>query len=310
LEPFVNDALWIELIKIVPALLWTGIGLAALVIARRLLAQQAHRMTRVESPFVSVDFAQDAIVESFNRGPESNRSETDSQDDPRLNADGRSSEEAGPRDAGDAFRFDDGQFLDGDGPRHTYADMDLDKTHELRARPQGTSATRPPSYFTVASDPQLGLRAATRLANATAMLRGGAILWVDDHHQWNEPLVRLFRAAGIVVDLVGTTDEAMRALDRRAYDLVITDLRRELDPGDEYAGIALLDRMIARGVPTPGVLFSDNPKVLAISHPRAAATTNNPEVLVDHVVDLVGARRASLHQQANADRGGLSFEIR
>jgi DNA-binding NtrC family response regulator len=171
----------------------------------------------------------------------------------------------------------------------------------------GTTAYRPPSYYAVTADPNRGLRAATRLASAADLLQGGAILWVDDHHQWNEPLVRLFRTAGMKVDTVGTTDEALRYLDRDTYDLVISDLRRERDPGDGVAGMALLDRMVSRGIPTPAVVFSDNPQVRTMSHPRAAATTNNPEELVDRVVDLVAHRRNALNQPQAPGRGGFFF---
>jgi hypothetical protein len=71
--------------------------------------------------------------------------------------------------------------------------------------------------------------------------------------------------------------------------------------------MALLDRMVARGVPTPAVIFSDNPQVRTMSHPRAAATTNSPEELVDRVVDLVAHRRNALNGPQAANRSGIFF---
>ncbi|MFC3491766.1 response regulator [Glycomyces rhizosphaerae] len=383
-----SEAIWIELIKIIPTFVWLGLGVAALITAKRLLAQQAHRMTRVESPFVSVDFAQDAIAQAFNRGPEAPASALDDApaEGPLQPHEVRWRQEVtagtaaggwgtpqpgGPaglgtwtaplstpedtdkthvlrpsrkpdQDSSDEDDLDLSSLLDGDvededdgvqtapadrepvsaetppsgvpvypqGAGPVYAPIPAQQSFQAMyppqaAAPAGTTAFRPPSYYAVTADPQRGLRAATRLAGAADLLQGGAILWVDDHPQWNEPLIRLFRTAGMRVDPVGTTDEALRFLDRGTYDLVITDLRRERDPGDGVAGMALLDRMVARGIPTPAVVFSDNPQVRTMSHPRAAATTNNPEELVDRVVDLVGHRRNAIGQSQN--RGGLFF---
>ncbi|WP_205324913.1 response regulator [Glycomyces sp. YM15] len=380
-----SEAIWIELIKIIPTFVWLGLGLGALFVAKRLLAQQAHRMTRVESPFVSVDFAQDAIEQAFNRGPETPAAETEGAapvSGPPLPAEGADEAQwrrqvpvepggwATPAPGGSAepgvwngSRPDDSDATHMLRPRRPADDSDEDEldleslldeiaavdgandgegvqtapaAREPRpaetppnggpvypaipaqqglparypppaAPPGGTTAYRPPSYFAATADPQRGLRAATRLAGAADLLQGGAILWVDDHPHWNEPLIRLFRTAGMRVDPVGTTEEALRYLDRDDYDLVITDLRRERDPGDQVAGMALLDRMVARGFPTPAIVFSDNPQVRTMSHPRAAATTNSPEELVNHVVDLVAHRRNAMNQPQRSNRGGLFF---
>jgi hypothetical protein len=395
-----SEAIWIELIKIIPTFVWLGLGIGALLVAKRLLAQQAHRMTRVESPFVSVDFAQDAIEQAFNRGPETPTApfQRTAQvpgtrapiEGPSLPGEAPSRQEPAPERVPVDWGAPGGTPQAGSAepgwnrPR-TPAD-DTDRTHVLRPRrptdsdpsdeedvdlsslldeddpetddegvqtapanrdPQsaetppnipvapypvpayasvpappgfqplypppgpraaGTSHYRPPSYYAITADPNRSLRAATRLAGAADLLQGGAVLWVDDHHQWNEPLIRLFRTAGMKVDPVGSTEEALRYLDRDPYDLVITDLRRERDPGDGVAGMALLDRLVARGIPTPAVVFSDNPQVRTMSHPRAAATTNSPEELVDRVVDLVAHRRNALNQQAQAAHlGGYRF---
>jgi CheY-like chemotaxis protein len=140
------------------------------------------------------------------------------------------------------------------------------------------------------ADSVRGMRVARRLAYSALSLQGGAILWVDDQQEWNEPLIRLFRTAGITVDTVESTEDALRALRERRFDLVITDMRREREPDGDTAGMALLDRMIAAGVPTPAVFFSDHPGAATTIHPRAVIATSDPERLVDTVVDIVGAR--------------------
>ncbi|MFC6474813.1 hypothetical protein ACFQQE_23145 [Glycomyces mayteni] len=63
-----SEAIWIELIKVLPAFLWIGFGFIALAVAKRLFSQQAPRMTKVETPWVTVELAQQAIEESYARG--------------------------------------------------------------------------------------------------------------------------------------------------------------------------------------------------------------------------------------------------
>jgi CheY-like chemotaxis protein len=64
-----SEAIWIELIKVLPAFLWVGFGFIALAIARRIFTAQAPRMTKVETPWVTVELAQQAIEQASARGP-------------------------------------------------------------------------------------------------------------------------------------------------------------------------------------------------------------------------------------------------
>lgn len=402
-----SEAIWIELIKVLPAFLWVGFGFIALAIAKRIFTAQAPRMTKVETPWVTVELAQRAIEQAGLRGsaaqdppPEPDwphlypplpsqqvparfsprepvaGPDGDGMPPPRFNE--RDPFGAGPggdvpppdpasppplgREGGNGWgcpRTDEPLDADpqpspprkpqntppadeptdaepGDGAAKPDAGPPSPVTEPNRlvpnapptypiigAAPGGTggyyappipsqryaaSAPLPPYRAGPAHrapDSQRGLRAAARLALSTDLLQGGAILWVDDHPEWNEPLIRLFRTAGMKVESVETTDEALRRLGREAYDLVITDLRRERDPGDGAAGMALLDRMVERGVPTPAVVYSDNPQARTLSHPRVAATTNDPEELVDRVVDLVAHRRNALDQSQAGRLGGF-----
>ncbi|HEX2145149.1 MAG TPA: response regulator [Glycomyces sp.] len=63
-----SEAIWIELIKVLPTFLWIGFGFIALAIAKRLFTSQAPRMTRVETPWVTVELAQQAIEQATARG--------------------------------------------------------------------------------------------------------------------------------------------------------------------------------------------------------------------------------------------------
>lgn len=329
LETAMTEAMWIELIRLLPTFIWIGFAFAALVVARRLLARESHRMTRVETPFVSVELAREVIEQAANRREEPGALPAHRPQPPYAaeQADG------GPRSAPGGSVYgppsiapvspqvaaepDDERTepeADGDDappgdetppPSPMYPPIPPQRRFPMPGTPypstteppleaHQTAPLVPPYQFRPPPDPvdsQRGLRAATRLSLSTDLLQGGSILWVDDHPEWNESLVRLFRTAGITVDTVDSTDAALHAMSIAPYDLVITDMRREDEPAGEAAGMALLDRMVAAGIPTPAVFFSGPADAFAALHPRAAVATNSPEELVNCVIDIVGHRR-------------------
>lgn len=404
-----SEAMWIELIKVLPAFLWIGFGFIALAVARRLLTAQAPRMTRVETPWVTVELAQQAIAAAHRGAVERAAPPIEgpwAAPYPALNAqpipvsappqeprypaaDGFGGRPPTQRDAeptGDLGRWDldsaEREFTtrppvaatsEPDALATPPADEPADSTIAIKrpddrpfhgatpndgapnergahdsalndralndralqplTEPHAQVPHVPPTYPGPASyypppgqaqhpyvpsvplppyppsvyqpgqaDSGQGLRAATKLALSADLLQGGAILWVDDHHEWNEPLIRLFRTAGITVDAVASTPRAMLALKERHYDLVITDMRRLNEAEGANAGFNLLDQMIAAGVPTPAIFFSDNQTAKSRPHPRAVIATSNPEELVDTVVDLVANRRGRTHQSGWLDR--------
>lgn len=385
-----SEAIWIELIKALPAFLWVIFGFIVLAVAKRIFTAQAPRMTKVETPWVTVELAQQAIEQAAVRGPlqapplepdwselyplpaqqvgtvfgqpmapgganaDNNAPESWlSEENPWGLPDEEPEQEPGGLTSGGGA----GGGMPGSGASVTEPDAkspntppaddpanaqtegrkesdelslspvtepnrqvpNVPPTYPILASPPGRARGyyappipprrksfaasaplppygQPPAYQPTQADAQRGLRAATKIALSADRLQGGAILWVDDHQEWNEPLIRLFRTAGMIVDPVLSTDEAMRAFENRSYDLVITDMRREREPDGDTAGIKLLDRMIAAGVPTPAVFFSDHPSAHTVLHPRAVTTTNSPGTLVDTVVDVVAGRRS---QQAS-----------
>ncbi|SDE08555.1 response regulator [Glycomyces harbinensis] len=365
-----SEAVWIELIKVLPAFLWIGFGFIALAVAKRIFTQQAPRMSKIETPWVTVELAQQAIEQAAVRGPAQQQIAVPEPDWSSLfNVPAQpvpaEPPYAGPVPAGpasppytetaDAAEEDEEPFpteppadpaakplatppADGPADNANAGKKHDDNPPVPMTEPQPTqqvppvypvsgaasggsyygqpvpgsrsryaaAAPLPPYAMPSAyqrqppSADQRGLRAATRLALSADLLQGGAILWADDHPEWNEPLIRLFRTAGITVDAVVSTARAMLALKDRSYDLVITDLRRINEANGSSAGIHLLDQMIAVGVPTPAVLYSSHPN--AELHPRVVITTNSPEKLVDTVVDIVGTRRS---QQAHTGQTWL-----
>lgn len=346
-----SEAIWIELIKVLPAFLWIGFGFIALAVAKRIFTAQAPRMTKVETPWVTVELAQQAIEQAAEQAAGRGPAPIPPPAEPDWASRYPLPTQPFPRGDGTVYSIGPAPASPPvvPSPPAEPADEDLDDTVQtappepdpaVLATPpaDGAEAPRPvgdrpptltapnrqapnipPTYPVLAptggspyyhapgqtapywaqparaypayQPDNRSRRAATKLALAAPDLQGGAILWVDDHPEWNETLVRLFRTAGITVETALSTDDAMRAFQRRSFDLVITDMRREGEPDGDTAGTKLLDRMVASGIPTPAVILSSNPNAHTALHPRAITTTNVPEKLIDIVVEFVGDRR-------------------
>ncbi|MFH8492118.1 response regulator [Streptomyces longisporoflavus] len=123
-----------------------------------------------------------------------------------------------------------------------------------------------------------------RLEHAADTLRGGRILWVDDHPENNGALISLFRSMDMVVDTARSTDEGLVALGHGSYDVVLSDIDRD---GDPQAGISMLRELEARNVDLPVLVHAHhfNPE-LGVDR-RIFAATNNPVKIVHYVIDLM-----------------------
>ncbi|MEV4655550.1 response regulator [Micromonospora sp. NPDC049301] len=129
--------------------------------------------------------------------------------------------------------------------------------------------------------------AVSRLQHAGEILREGRILWVDDNPSWNMPLIRLFRQLGMIVDTPRSTDEALADLQRRSYDLVLSDMRRDTEQPAETAGITLIEALERRGIHLPVVIAAAGFDPRLGVHPGIFAYTNAVDDLVHYVIDVM-----------------------
>jgi CheY-like chemotaxis protein len=83
----------------------------------------------------------------------------------------------------------------------------------------------------------IGAKLAERVQMVAPVLRHAAILWVDDHPEYNAPETRILTSIGINVEAVRSTAEALARLAKKPYSVVISDMERE---GVKDAGIQLL----------------------------------------------------------------------
>lgn len=129
-----------------------------------------------------------------------------------------------------------------------------------------------------------------RLEHAADVLKGGRLLWVDDHPEGNASLIQLFRAAGMEVDTALSTAEALSRLRMRSYDVILSDNGRQQDPS---AGISMLRDLDDLGIDTPVVLYTLGFDYQRGFPRRAFAVTEAPDEVVHYVIDLIERARVS-----------------
>jgi CheY-like chemotaxis protein len=129
-------------------------------------------------------------------------------------------------------------------------------------------------------------RASRRLSRETALINGARILWVDDAPANNQIETQLFEAAGARVDSLTSNVEAMAAVDRIIYDLVISDIAR---PDEGKAGLTLADALVVLPSAPAVILYVGQAKKPVPA--SAFAVTDRPDELVHFVLDALARRR-------------------
>ncbi len=95
-------------------------------------------------------------------------------------------------------------------------------------------------------------RALDRALRQRTLLDGAEILWVDDHPSNNRNESRMLRSFGSMITFACTTEEALGALSdaavqKRPFDMVISDMRRDYPTPHSKAGLDMLPRLASAG---------------------------------------------------------------
>jgi len=87
-----------------------------------------------------------------------------------------------------------------------------------------------------------------------SQIRGRNILWMDSNFpEANQRERNALSGLGFSIETVKSTADAMSAMNRQGYDLIITNMQQ----GDEeYAGRHLMDEMCHSRIHIPGVIYS------------------------------------------------------
>jgi CheY-like chemotaxis protein len=139
--------------------------------------------------------------------------------------------------------------------------------------------------MTIAGD-DLG-RAARRLASAAKVVEGARLLWVDDTPDSIVQESRLLEQAGAVITRTLSTDEAVNALNRENFDLVLSDIARG---DDDQAGLHFADELVARRNSPPIVFYVGAAKWPPPRH--AFGIADRPDELVHLVLDSLARTRS------------------
>jgi CheY-like chemotaxis protein len=130
-----------------------------------------------------------------------------------------------------------------------------------------------------------GLRRAARVGHA---LHGARILWVDDHPENSAWERELFRALGVVVVSIESTDAALDALEKEIFDLLLSDIRRDREPMNGIDGARKIHSLVPQ---IPIVFYIENLTSNQIPE-SAVGITNEPNELLHLVLDRLERARS------------------
>jgi CheY-like chemotaxis protein len=119
-------------------------------------------------------------------------------------------------------------------------------------------------------------------------LTGKSVLWVDDNPINNELAVRALRKFNLDIEQATSTEAALTWIQRRPFDLVISDMGRG---NNMRAGYELLEALRNLGNQVPFFIFasSDRPEFRREARERGAQlSTNDMLELIDYVVKYLG----------------------
>lgn len=146
-----------------------------------------------------------------------------------------------------------------------------------------------------------------RIKRLGGKITGASILWVDDNHPTqNLGERRAFTALGMNVDMVNSTQDAMKMIDITSYDLIISDINRANQVDNDTncgngltgAGCGLLkslsDELGSRQPPTILYTAAYDPKFGTPSY--AFAITNRIDHLLEYILDAVERRSPPIIQ--------------
>jgi CheY-like chemotaxis protein len=136
-------------------------------------------------------------------------------------------------------------------------------------------------------------RIAAKIATPQMIRRAerATVLWVDDRPRNNSYERQALEAVGITFVLATSTDEALKELRRRFFNVIISDMGR---PPDAQAGYTLLDRLRAEGNQTPFIIYAGSRALEHVAESRrhgADGCTNRPDELFEMVLSAL-ARNA------------------
>ena len=146
--------------------------------------------------------------------------------------------------------------------------------------------------------PAADRKAALDRASANrSVFEGAEILWVDDRPSNNRNEARMLRSFGALITFAATTEEALRALrtgaeQHQPFDIILSDIGRDLPAPDRTAGLTMLPRQREAGFHQPVIYYIGRPHPEGGVPAGAFGVTNRPDQLLQLVIDALSRVRA------------------
>jgi CheY-like chemotaxis protein len=131
---------------------------------------------------------------------------------------------------------------------------------------------------------------------AQSVFEGAEILWVDDRPSNNRNEARMLRSFGALITFAATTEEALRALrastdQHQPFDLIVSDIGRDLPAPDPTAGLTMLPRLREAGFQQPVIFYVGHVDPGAGAPAGAFGLTNRPDQLLQLTIDALSRVR-------------------
>jgi CheY-like chemotaxis protein len=129
---------------------------------------------------------------------------------------------------------------------------------------------------------------ARRAERLLPVIKGARILLVNDNPEEMRYAVDIMRSLNMNIDISRSTDEALQALQRNSYDVMISDMKRE---GEEAAGQQLLRESLKKGIARPTIFTVGRYDPERGVPPYAFGITNRLDELLNLVFDVLERSR-------------------
>ena len=107
----------------------------------------------------------------------------------------------------------------------------------------------------------------------------------------------MLRSFGALITFAATTEEALRALrtgaeQHQPFDIILSDIGRDLPAPDRTAGLTMLPRQREAGFHQPVIYYIGRPHPEGGVPAGAFGVTNRPDQLLQLVIDALSRVRA------------------
>lgn len=116
---------------------------------------------------------------------------------------------------------------------------------------------------------------------------GATLLWVDDHPANNAFERQAFTSLGMRVHYVMSTSQALTAIARETYDVILSDMARDTPD----AGLVLLRKLREAGCQTEVVFYVGSVDTSRPTPLGAFGMADHPEPLFHYVLDVLERHR-------------------